>query len=366
MKTNKSLEHIFPNGIGGTLTSRDLICRQCNSGFGMEIDKELVNQLNHIANMLNIDRDRGVPQNIKPEHIDGNTDYLLAPGGKPVLSKPKIEQKKEGQEIKISISARSISEAREILKGLKKKYPKIDVEEVLKQAESKQEYLKDYLRFNFSIGGIKTFSAVAKIAYNYLKYKYPNISFNSSNIVKYIKGELTDKDLVWFYYKDGEFIDKQPSEVLHSIVITGKRNSHLYAYVELFNAYKFVVLLSDNYIGDDFVESYCFDVINRNAVTKRLVINIPLKEIKDIFQQKPRCDNSLKNEYEKLLSTISIKQANEHNSELIERAMKKSIMKYPEGTVITEQMINELVSELVNEITPLLVRQFKEKNNKHK
>jgi len=62
---NETEEHILLNAIGGKLKSKKLICKSCNSEFGSEIDDTLARQLNPIANLLDIKRDRGNPQNVK-------------------------------------------------------------------------------------------------------------------------------------------------------------------------------------------------------------------------------------------------------------------------------------------------------------
>lgn len=48
---NQTEEHIFLNAIGGNLKSKNLICRECNSSFGNDIDAALAGQFNAIANM---------------------------------------------------------------------------------------------------------------------------------------------------------------------------------------------------------------------------------------------------------------------------------------------------------------------------
>lgn len=361
-ETNRSLEHLFPNGIGGTLKSKDLACTRCNCTFGSEIDNELVNQLNHVANMLNVKRDRGVPQRIKAEHTGENIDYYIEPGGKPVMSKPIIRKKVSGEELQICIGARNISEARKILKGLKRKHPDLNVEKILERAENRKEYVDNYLSFNLSVGGANTFRSIAKIAYNYFRYKNQSADGSYLNeIINYIMGKLPDKNLVWFYYKDREVIDKNSNEVLHSVVIKGNNKHHyLYAYVELFNAFRFIVLLSNSYSGSDYIETYSFNVVDRKEVAKDVNIALSLDEIKNILLEKPQFESLLKNEYEKLLPIILNKQRHEHNEELIDKALKNSLLKYPKGVVVTEAMLNEFVQEFMKEITPLITQQLKE------
>lgn len=77
------------NSIGGRLKSNYIICKQCNSEFGEDIDSDLSNQLNFIANMLNIKRERGEPQRVSGKSANGE-DIWMEPGGKPSMKKPII------------------------------------------------------------------------------------------------------------------------------------------------------------------------------------------------------------------------------------------------------------------------------------
>ncbi len=56
-KENQTFEHIILNAAGGRLKSKDLLCKNCNSSFGENIDSVLAEQLNYLANMLMIKRE---------------------------------------------------------------------------------------------------------------------------------------------------------------------------------------------------------------------------------------------------------------------------------------------------------------------
>lgn len=51
-------EHIILNAIGGMLKSKNLICKQCNSTFGDEIDSRLAKQLQPFSVLMNVERDK--------------------------------------------------------------------------------------------------------------------------------------------------------------------------------------------------------------------------------------------------------------------------------------------------------------------
>jgi len=116
---NETEEHIILNAIGGTLKSKTLICKQCNSELGDEIDSDLAKQLNYLSNLLNIKRDRKTAPNLDANAHSTGEPILLQPGGKPIMKRP---IKYENNQIKISIKAPTVNQAKKMLTGLKRKY----------------------------------------------------------------------------------------------------------------------------------------------------------------------------------------------------------------------------------------------------
>ena len=78
---NSTEEHIIINAIGGRLKSRKLICVKCNTELGETIDAVLAKQLNSLANMLMINRERGEPQPIMSEKLSTGENILIEFGG---------------------------------------------------------------------------------------------------------------------------------------------------------------------------------------------------------------------------------------------------------------------------------------------
>lgn len=118
-KENASVEHIIPNAIGGKLKSKELICKKCNSKLGHSMDKELAEQLDFFSNFLNINRDRGKPNNIIFIEKETNMEYIRKANGD-FLPKKDVEVKKEimdNGKIRFHISS---TNKKNILKKLKK------------------------------------------------------------------------------------------------------------------------------------------------------------------------------------------------------------------------------------------------------
>lgn len=285
-KPNSSIEHIIPNALGGNLKSRNLICKSCNSRMGSEEDAVLAEQLNSIASMLDIKRDRGQPQPIEVLNKDKIEKYsVLLPGGKPEMTKPEIkvsdEVDEEGKRT-INVIARDKKHAKSILKGLQHKYNINDqyIEEILSNIEVKEKFFKESLTFSTMYGGERAFKAVAKIALNYYIYSGGNIKWVEDFIEKYLSESYDILSRITFIYLDGDVVEKQRDEILHSILIIGDSGENmLYGYVELFNAYRVLILLNDSYEGSDLRFSYFFDVENRKERNRKYKLKLSQMKI---------------------------------------------------------------------------------------
>jgi len=80
---NGSKEHIIPNALGGRKKTRNACCKDCNNSFGESIDFALASNFQEIASLLNIQRERGEPREIKNAIGEDGEKYRILPGGKP-------------------------------------------------------------------------------------------------------------------------------------------------------------------------------------------------------------------------------------------------------------------------------------------
>jgi hypothetical protein len=355
---NETDEHILINAAGGRLKSKELICNKCNSDFGETIDGILAKQLNNLANMLMVKRHRGEPQPIISDKQSTGEKYLLEVGGKPKLTKPSIEKTVDGDKTNISITARSEKELREILKGIAKKNPHFDVEEAMKSAQWRQEYLDEALHFQNTIGGNEVFRAICKCATNYFIYCKGDPA-QIKHLIPYIKGE-EQREVVWMHYQDNLY-ELKPEESSHIIHLVGnKQEGILYCYVDYFNTHKYLVLLNDNYQGRDIKQTYFFDLINVVQIQREVKINYDKKTLLEFFTNKDaKPFEKVKKSFDHSIA-LGLKRQDDHQrGELLERAIQNSLGKYPEGTIITEKMIDETVNEIMKNITPYLLRRMK-------
>jgi hypothetical protein len=355
---NETDEHIIINAAGGRLSSKELLCIKCNSDFGEGIDSILAKQLNNLANMLMVKRHRGEPQPIIGDKKSTGEKYKLEVGGKPNLLKPSVEITTEGDKKNITVSARSESEMREILTGIAKKNPHFNVEEAMKSAQRREEYFDEALHFQNNIGGKELFKAVCKCAMNFFIYNKGEAT-HIKHLIPYIKS-MEEKDVVWFHYQENLY-SLSPEESFHVLHLVGNpKEGILYCYVDYFNSYKYLVLLSDTYSGQEIRATYCFDLINITPIQREVRIEYTRQQLLDFFSNKDaKPFEQVKNSFGHSIALGLKRQDDYQRNELLVRAVQNSLGKYPEGTIITPEMIKETVSEIMKNITPYIARRMK-------
>ncbi len=348
-------EHIVLNSIGGKLQSKELICRKCSPQFD-DIDSCLSKQLNPLANMLNIRRDRKLPQPIQAEIVETGELIYLEPGGHPVLAKPTIEVSED----KIYISAKNRKQLRQALQGLKKKYPELlDVESILEKAIEERDYLDSEVRFSTPIGGSETFRAVCKMAMNFYIYRGGNRDYIAHLIPYLINGG--NYDYAWYFYSEDETPadNLKGGQITHSLFVRGNQKEKiLYSFIEFFSTFKFIVLLNDEYTGEDFCTRYSFDVLERVEVEREINLNISRGEILSLLEERVVFVEHLREKLNNIYNFSKQKQDYDHINELVIESVTKSLGGLPEGTIFTEELMRELIEEFLEKFARFMHHSF--------
>lgn len=364
---NSSLEHIIPNSLGGNLKSRNLLCKECNSNLGSNLDAELAIQLNLIANMLNIERDRGKPQSFEASNKYTDEKYRFLPGGKPELIRPNIEINKNDKKTKIKVNARDEKQAREVLQGLKRKYniKEDDLKNIMDSFKLQEKPFKEHITVDQKFGGEEALKSVAKIILNYYTYTGQDIKWISEFVDKYTNENYDILSRISFIYLPNEVISKKEDEILHSIIIRGDtKEKLLYGYVELFNCYRVLVFLSDSYNGPSLNNSYFFDVEERIEKERNYNLNLSKKEILEFLDISN--DNYISNqnrlidEMNNIFKLIAIR----HRENLTDKILWDSLMemesKFPKEN--NEFNTSEMFSFFASEVSKKYVQYFMDTN----
>lgn len=340
---NRSFEHIFPNCIGGRSKSSKLMCHNCNSSFGANIDRELCNQLEIWSNLLNIKRARGDPPPINGRFKDTDTEISWSAGGLPVIKfKPKSEQVGEGQ-LKYEYSG-NWENVQKFIGGLKQKHDNVVVGPI------KRQNYNDLVEFEVPIDPGKLFPAICKMAINFYMLRGGDHRCIAYLIPYISKGEVGSN--VFFYYPESSEQDtnKKYDVILHTISVRGDSAKRgLYAYVELFNAYKCLVILNEEYTGVDIAHMYSWDVLRCKEVNGSVPLNLSADQIFRIKSEYifPPAPESLIVQLNRLLHTVVVKQRLDDISESLDRWMEDALTLY-EGVPVTRDLLGKVaVGDLV-------------------
>lgn len=354
-KENESEEHILLNAIGGKLKSKTLLCKRCNSNFGESFDSELSKQLLFISSFLNIDRERGNHPPLKGGKTDSGEEIHLLAGGKPIYGKPTVESTKNGNEVVLNIKARSKKELRKILKGLNRKYPQIDIDNIIENSDLETSYLNEPIKITQTIGGDKALNGITKTALNY--GVYINKDYEPfKKVIEILK--KVEKNLLCKHFYPKNLYRKERQEICHIIhVQSDKRNKNIVAYVEFFSSYSFIILLSDSYIGKKIKSTYCYDLKRKKELKKEINLKITSEEFEKLPTISPDHYPLITEKMDRIVQIGLKEQDKDAISNLTSRCVDEILVKkYGNEPVITERMINELSNLLATEYVKFAYR----------
>ena len=362
---NWSDEHIIINAAGGRLKSKDLICKQCNSNFGEDVDKTLANQLNFFANQLMIKRERGEAQPVIGKKESTNEEIRFLPDGSMIPHRPKYEETAEGNRVNISMTVRDDAELKKMAAGIARKHPQLKEKDIINAAVHRESYMDDYTTFNLDVGGPEVFRAVCKCAINYYMYKKGNTKYIQP-VLNYIKG-TEDKNIVWMHYKDNLY-DLNDDECFHMLHLRGNPTERvLYCYVDYFNSYKYIILLNDSYDGVEINSTYCFDVLNSKVIEKDFLADYNRTTLLDFFINKDAQPFERAQQcFNHTMAISQRRQRENHTGKIIEEGLNNAWGngKYPNGAIITEEMVDEAVDEIMKKMGPFILHLVKRKMDK--
>lgn len=268
----RSQEHVIPNALGGRWKTR-LLCKECNQLFGHTIDAQLDKEFRIWMNLLSLSREYG---DVQPVDVfaEGHGKLKLAADGFLRPQHPTVDEEHVGNQVNISIQARSKEEvlkiAQQIMRKSKRKYG--DKVGTLMPITETVEDVKPEFGVRSVGSSSETFRAVAKIAVNaYLAWGGDQDNVNDT--VAYIRGDTKAELTRWYFDIDPVRHRKQYS-VTHVIAVRGDPDiGALWAYVELFRAFRFAVQLCRSYDGEQFEKDYAYDLFAASETPALIAFN---------------------------------------------------------------------------------------------
>jgi HNH endonuclease len=272
---NDSAEHLISNSIGGMRRVKGVYCVPCNNSTGSLWDAEVARQFKFLALRLGVVRDRGTlpsgtfatasgePVNI---HSDGTLSF---PPTKPVVVK-------EENAVQIASRVRTRAEAKKTLRGLKRTYPKLDIDAAMQNIVEENSYLSEPVIAVTVFGGPKAGRSAVKSALTLAVSA--GVAAQSCNLaLGYLKNEAAGP--CFGFYSRRDLVTNRPNgRVFHCVAIEGDRAAgRLTGYVEFFSVYRMVIGLSDCYSGPSLKAVYAIDPTNG----KELELDIDLTFTED-------------------------------------------------------------------------------------
>ncbi len=365
-KDNDTKEHIIPNAIGGRRKIKGFICRACNSSSGDSWDKELAKQLNNLSLFFGIKRERG---NVPPELIETTAGdrFSLNVDGSMAIEKPIYSEipSQDDDSVQINITARDINEAKNILKGVKRKYPQVDTDHILDSLEIQSYYCSDMLKFDMSFGGHEAGRSIVKSALA-LAVSSGIPSKLCTEAINYLKNEASEACFGYFYESD--LIENRPEGIpLHCVSIKGcSKNKQVIAYVEYFGMRRMVLCLSSSYTGEDVVNTYAINPMTGGALELTVELNLTNDEIHEAYEYKKIPIGSVERACEKVIPAGMRASYEKEQNRVVDKALQNAFENCgaKESEMLMPENIEKIISILMEEIEPFVLHNMSQSHSR--
>lgn len=352
---NRSKEHIIPNAIGGRKKTTEFICNTCNNKLGEKWDSELAKQLNWFSLSVGISRERGESPKQIVQTITGEKYWLLNDGSF-TTEKSTYHEDIEENSVKIRLTAKTIDEAKQRLKGVSRKYPQFDVERALKEMEITTNYLDSPLRCNLSIGGPDAGRSLVKTAFAFAS-ACGVATYKCDKALQYLLDE--NMSVIPFGFANlSDLIEIRPKDrIFHCVSLHADPNTKLlWSYIEYFGLFRVVVLLSENYSGKPKNEIYSIDPIDGSTVGVKIKSEINKEELSLILS-----GNGINNQIYKEAADYALAIIMERDrSRSLEKVVKQGVeyatkkLGINEGDIIPKELAAEFTALMMHKLSPYI------------
>jgi len=360
-----SREHVITNAIGGRLKTRGFICKKCNNKMGHTWDDTLAEQLNLLCLFFGVVRQRGKSPS-HPIQTTTGEKYLLQPGGALKPHKPTVKKtEREGGRTEFQITARTSEEARKILKGIKRNYPTLDIEETLRGAKDTTSYPTGLLNFSNQLGGELAGRSIVKTAAAYAH----NVGLSVNGFpaaLRYLSDPAAEA-CFGYYYETDLVTNRPPGVPIHCVAVSGNPDSRLLlAYVEFFAVHRMVICLSDQYAGTAIDQAYAIDPTTGKEVGVSLApLQFSASDVEEIYAYGKIPDGSIERAFAEVLQPAMKRQFDAETTRQISDAVEygfKNCGAKP-GDILTEQQTKTLTGLIMQRLQPFLLHRIRMKHD---
>lgn len=352
---NASLEHIVLNGIGGKLRSKTLLCKTCNGELGHKSDVALSESLSFYTDMLQVkkDRDNGHKQVMTDE--DGHEIIVEDGGRKLKLRKPYYEKKEEGNEKVYNLTAINEEGLKDYLAGQvrAKELTQAQMDEVMAKAKMKPH--RPRLSTRTAIPQ-EAFPSIVRSAVNYYIMKTRRYD-DVKHLIPYIKGEKNCQEILNLVLFDTLPYEEKKDEITHMIHIEGNsKNGVLYAMLEYYGLYTYVVFLKEDYDGPELNLTYCYDVLHETEVKREFTLPIDRAWIEEYKNGFAKTSKERFAAAERRANKILDVWQEKDRERAVKDIVGKAFSKIPEGAMITPEMLDGIIADMAEGMAEYIVK----------
>ena len=352
---NNTREHIIPNALGGRKKVRNFICKRCNDKTGEKWDSEISAQLQALCTMLNIVRERGDNQSLSVETVS-RRKLTWNPDGSLTIARPTFDRRTNNGKTHVAIQARSMNELKGMLIGMKKKFPKLNVNEVITEATLTQDYPHEPIHIPFSFGGQLAGRSIIKTCLA-LAYEAGLTIDDCENAKDCL---VSGGQLCFGYYNVSDPIVNRPTNTpLHCAYVCADPGSgQVLGYVEYFGFQKMVICLSSNYSGPVRERSYAVNPLTGEELDIEIVLNLNAEDIRAIFDYERWDYERAKDDLGKVLTICREINRDRAICRAVEEAIEYACvqMGLQDGDILSDEKISEFTNYAFEKIAPVALR----------
>ena len=338
-------EHIILNAIGGHLHSYTIICKDCNTRMGVTADAKLAEDLSFYTDFLGVKKNRQNEHDQIMKDEDGH-EIIVKEGGKSLeLRKPYVTSEEKDGVREISMAVRNRKELEGFLKGMVKR-------KELRQEQADEIFAKAKVTEHHTVLNTSTmisteaFPSIIKSAANF----YVDRTHDTATVkplVPYIKGQGDCKDVLYLHHFKTLPYPVLKGQVTHMIHIEGSaKTGLLYAMMEYYSIYVYIVVIDRNYAGKDVNMTYTYDVVAGQEVDRKFALPLTMKNLED-FRNLPH------DEYVKYLPYVK-KRADavmaiwdlKKNQDELHNVIENAFAKFPEGCEMTPERMDVVLKDI--------------------
>ncbi len=318
-------EHILPQSIGGSVKKCGPICRTCNEYYGEQIDQSLREDFDYLATALDVHRDRGKNGKVRLLNQISGSGFLAKPGGR-IVRESNIVQVSEKT---YHLYGSTLEEIEDRKKELSKRGKQIIITETLSVPEKSSSFYK----YRITQGRDRTLRSIVKSAITYYLSERGEAAF-LRGLRMVVNGTAPKKTVITPYVDKNRLLPAiTDTEVYHSILIVGDAKRRiLYGHVELFSAFRYIVMLCRDYPGSDFRSGYKQDVFTGRRT--------PL-ESDWIYTPMRAEQSSIQYEFDENLLPLLKLLYRRSWKHMYGRPLSAAFFDFPAGTVVDDQFIDQ-------------------------